>query len=114
MFIAVSPALLTANANAAVLRQRVPESGRAVDMKIGQTIKERGTSLSFEFFPPRDKVGEDRLFESIAKLGTLNPTFVSVTCGAGGGTLKNTRQVVQRIQRETSLVPMPHLTCLDH
>ena len=82
-------------------------------MKIGQTIKERGASLSFEFFPPRDKVGEDRLFENITKLEALNPTFVSVTYGAGGGTLKNTRQVVIRIQRETSLVPMPHLTFVD-
>lgn len=82
-------------------------------MKIGQTIKERGDSLSFEFFPPKDKMGEDQLFRSIAKLEALNPTFVSVTYGAGGGTLKNTRQVVVRIQRETSLVPMPHLTCVD-
>lgn len=82
-------------------------------MKIGQTIKERGASLSFEFFPPKDKVGEDRLFQNISRLQVLNPTFVSVTYGAGGSTLKNTRQVVVRIQRETSLVPMPHLTCVD-
>jgi methylenetetrahydrofolate reductase (NADPH) len=82
-------------------------------MKIGQAIKERGTSLSFEFFPPRDKEGEERLFRHIARLEELGPTFVSVTYGAGGGTLKNTRQVVLRIQKETSLVPMPHLTCVD-
>lgn len=82
-------------------------------MKIGHTIKEKGFSLSFEFFPPKDKAGEDRLFENIAKLEVLNPTFISVTYGAGGGTLKNTRQVVLRIKSETSLVPMPHLTCVD-
>ncbi len=70
-------------------------------------------SLSFVFFPPKDKVGEDRLFQDISRLQVLNPTFVSVTYGAGGGTLKNTRQVVLRIQKETSLVPMPHLTCVD-
>jgi methylenetetrahydrofolate reductase (NADPH) len=46
-------------------------------------------------------------------LETLNPTFVSVTYGAGGGTLKNTRHLVLRILQETSLVPMPHLTCVD-
>jgi methylenetetrahydrofolate reductase (NADPH) len=82
-------------------------------MKIGQTIKERKASLSFEFFPPKDKAGEDQLFLNIAKLEALNPTFVSVTYGAGGGTLKNTRQVILRIQQETALVPMPHLTCVD-
>jgi methylenetetrahydrofolate reductase (NADPH) len=82
-------------------------------MKIGQAIKETGASLSFEFFPPKDKAGEDRLFASISRLQTLKPTFVSVTYGAGGGSLKNTREVIVRIKRETYLVPMPHLTCID-
>ena len=82
-------------------------------MKIGHAILQRGKSLSFEFFPPKDQSGEEQLFETITKLDVLNPTFVSVTYGAGGSTLKNTRHVVLRIQRETSLVPMPHLTCVD-
>lgn len=82
-------------------------------MKIGDLIKEMGKSLSFEFFPPKDAAGEDQLFEAIGKLQSLNPTFVSVTYGAGGGTLKNTRNVVMRIKRNTSLTPMPHLTCVD-
>jgi len=82
-------------------------------VKIGQFIRSKGESLSFEFFPPKNKAAEDRLFENIAKFEALNPTFVSVTYGAGGGTLKNTRHVVLRILQETSLVPMPHLTCVD-
>jgi len=60
-------------------------------MKIGDAIKAQGRSLSFEFFPPRDMVSEARLFETIGKLRGYRPTFVSVTYGAGGGTLKNTR-----------------------
>jgi methylenetetrahydrofolate reductase (NADPH) len=82
-------------------------------MRIGQFIAERGRSLSLEFFPPKDKAAEDQLLKNIAKFKALNPTFVSVTYGAGGGTLKNTRHVVLRILNETSLVPMPHLTCVD-
>jgi methylenetetrahydrofolate reductase (NADPH) len=82
-------------------------------MKIGQIIKSQGESLSFEFFPPKDKVAEDQLFENIARFEALNPAFVSVTYGAGGGTLKNTRNVILRILQETSLIPMPHLTCVD-
>lgn len=82
-------------------------------MKIKQLIARQGKSISFEFFPPKTKEGEDQLFEAIAKLKSLNPTFVSVTYGAGGGTLKNTRHVILRIKRETSLTPMPHLTCVD-
>jgi methylenetetrahydrofolate reductase (NADPH) len=53
------------------------------------------------------------LFATIEKFEYLKPTFVSVTYGAGGGTLKNTREIILRIKRETSLVPMPHLTCVD-
>jgi methylenetetrahydrofolate reductase (NADPH) len=82
-------------------------------MKIAQILKERKPRISLEFFPPKDKAGEDRLFNNIAKLEALNPAFVSVTYGAGGGTLKNTRNVVLRIKKETSLVVMPHLTCVD-
>ncbi len=82
-------------------------------MKIGEIIKERGSSLSFEFFPPKDGAGEARLFQAIAKLEALAPTFVSVTYGAGGGTMKNTSNVIGRIKREASLTAMPHLTCVD-
>jgi methylenetetrahydrofolate reductase (NADPH) len=82
-------------------------------MRIGQFIAEKGEGLSFEFFPPKDKAAEDQLLKNIAKFEALNPAFVSVTYGAGGGTLKNTRHVAMRILQETSLVPMPHLTCVD-
>jgi methylenetetrahydrofolate reductase (NADPH) len=82
-------------------------------MKIGDVIRARGSSLSFEFFPPKTTEDEDQLFAAIARLKSLNPTFLSVTYGAGGGTLKNTRNVVVRIRRETPLTPMPHLTCVD-
>ena len=82
-------------------------------MRIGELLKKRGKSLSFEFFPPKDDLGEVNLFESIHSLESLKPTFVSVTYGAGGGTLKNTRHIAERIIEETSLNPMPHLTCIN-
>jgi methylenetetrahydrofolate reductase (NADPH) len=82
-------------------------------MKIADIIKGKRAGISLEFFPPKDKAGEDRLFASITRLEALHPDFVSVTYGAGGGTLKNTRNVVLRLKNETSLVPMPHLTCID-
>ena len=82
-------------------------------MRIGELLKKRGKSLSFEFFPPKDDLGEINLFASIHSLESFNPTFVSVTYGAGGGTLKNTRHIAERIIEETSLNPMPHLTCIN-
>jgi methylenetetrahydrofolate reductase (NADPH) len=82
-------------------------------MKIKDIIEQQGKSISFEFFPPKSLEGEEQLFQAIRRLESFDPAFVSVTYGAGGGTLKNTRQVIKRIREETSLTPMPHLTCVD-
>jgi methylenetetrahydrofolate reductase (NADPH) len=82
-------------------------------MKIKELMARQGKGISLEFFPPKTSEDEDRLFGVIAELEALKPTFVSVTYGAGGGTMKNTSGVVLRIKRETSLTPMPHLTCVD-
>lgn len=82
-------------------------------MKIKELIEWQGSSISFELFPPKTKNEEERLFATITKLASLNPTFVSVTYGAGGGTRQNTRHVIKRIKEETFLTPMPHLTCVS-
>jgi methylenetetrahydrofolate reductase (NADPH) len=81
-------------------------------MKIGDFLK-TNNSLSFEFFPPKDEMGADKLFEHINKLKSLNPDFVSVTCGAGGSTSKNTRQTINRIKKNLSITAMPHITCIN-
>jgi len=82
-------------------------------MKIDKLLKEKGHSLSFEFFSPRDDQSETTLFTTIHNLARFKPTFVSVTYGAGGGTSKNTRHVIERIISETSLNAMPHITCIN-
>jgi methylenetetrahydrofolate reductase (NADPH) len=82
-------------------------------MKIKELIKREGGTMSFEFFPPKTKEDEGRLFKEINRLEILNPDFVSVTYGAGGGNLKNTMHVVRRIHDETPLAVMPHLTCVN-
>ena len=82
-------------------------------MKLHEIIKKQGKSISFEFFPPKDEAGEQRLFGVIKKLEALKPDLVSVTYGAGGSTSKSTRSLVNRIKTETPLNTMPHLTCVD-
>jgi methylenetetrahydrofolate reductase (NADPH) len=82
-------------------------------MRIHEIIKKQGKSISFEFFPPKDQAGEDRLLAVVKRLEALRPDFVSVTYGAGGGTGKNTTSLIRRIREGTSLNPMPHLTCID-
>jgi len=70
-------------------------------------------SVSFEFFPPGDEAMERTLWESIRYLEPLNPTFVSVTYGADGSTRERTHHVVSRVQKETELNCVPHLTCVS-
>ena len=71
-------------------------------------------SFSFEFFPPKDEAGEQRLWKAITDLEPYRPTFVSVTYGAGGATRDRTVAITERIARETSLLPVAHLTCVGH
>lgn len=81
-------------------------------MHIADIFTSWPTTFSFEFFPPKGEDGS--LFESIADLEALGPSFVSVTYGAGGSTRQRTHDLVVRIKAETSLDPTPHLTCVCH
>ena len=78
-------------------------------------LLERGDrSFSFEFFPPKDEAGEEQLWQAITELEPYGPTFVSVTYGAGGTTRDRTVAITERIARETSMLPVAHLTCVGH
>ena len=81
---------------------------------IADLLRGEGPSFSFEFFPPKDPAGEEVLWRSISELEELQPTFVSVTYGAGGTTRDRTVAITERIARETTMVPMAHLTCVGH
>ena len=71
-------------------------------------------SVSFEFFPPRTPAGWDTLDRRIDELVSLQPSFVSVTYGAGGSTRSRTHELVERLLQDGRLDPVPHLTCLGH
>ena len=79
--------------------------------KIADLLAE-GQTLSFEFAPPRTEEAQRRLEKTLLSLEPLQPSFVSVTYGAGGSTRDTTREIVEHIHRDTSLTPMPHLTCV--
>ena len=73
----------------------------------------RGVRVSFEFFPPKTDQMEEKLWTCVERLAPLDPSFVSVTYGAGGTTRERTHATVQRILNETGLKPAAHLTCID-
>jgi methylenetetrahydrofolate reductase (NADPH) len=81
-------------------------------MRIPELLQRNGPVFSFEFFPPKTDVGERRLYETIAHLGELRPSFVSVTYGAGGSTREKTVELVRRIKHELGIEAMAHLTCV--
>ena len=83
-------------------------------MHILDIFREHPTTFSFEFFPPRTDAASDDLFHVIAQLQVLQPSFVSVTYGAGGSTRERTHDLIVRIQRETNLTAVSHLTCVCH
>ncbi|MBM4104769.1 MAG: methylenetetrahydrofolate reductase [NAD(P)H] [Phycisphaerae bacterium] len=83
-------------------------------MHIREILGRDPVTISYEFFPPKDDAGWSVLFESIREFESLRPSFVSVTYGAGGSTRDRTHDLVVRLRRETSLEPIPHLTCLGH
>jgi methylenetetrahydrofolate reductase (NADPH) len=81
-------------------------------MRLDHVFDGSEPSFSFEFFPPRDAEAEEQLFNTVAQLRELEPTFVSVTYGAGGSTRTRTLDVVTRIRRELDIEPVAHFSCV--
>lgn len=81
-------------------------------MRIIDILNSGRRSVSFEFFPPKDDDGFADLFRTIEALKPLDPTYVSVTYGAGGSTRRKTVDLVKRIKHEIGIEAMAHLTCV--
>lgn len=69
-------------------------------------------SLSFEFFPPKDGAGEERLWHTLGQLADIAPDFLSVTYGAGGSTRDRTLRITSEITDRTGIPTVAHLTCV--
>jgi methylenetetrahydrofolate reductase (NADPH) len=73
-----------------------------------------GRTFSFEFFPPKTDAARLTLAHTLRELEPLDPSFVSVTYGAGGSTRAWTHELVAGMLHTTTLNPMAHLTCVGH
>ena len=81
-------------------------------MRIDAILATGRPVFSFEFFPPRTPEGVETLFETVEALKPLEPSFVSVTYGAGGGTRDGTVEIATRVKSEHHLETMAHLSCV--
>ncbi|MBC8310393.1 MAG: methylenetetrahydrofolate reductase [NAD(P)H] [Planctomycetes bacterium] len=83
-------------------------------MHVRDILKRDKTIFSFEFFPPNTEKGWNALTNRLSEFEELEPSYVSVTYGAGGTTRTKTRDLVCQIASNTELDPIPHLTCVGH
>ncbi|HEX4482197.1 MAG TPA: methylenetetrahydrofolate reductase [NAD(P)H] [Solirubrobacteraceae bacterium] len=81
-------------------------------MRINDILAAETPVFSFEFFPPKTQAGEQNLYSALSDLKALQPSFVSVTYGAGGSSREQTIEIVKRIKEQFGLEAMAHFTCV--
>src|SRR5215211_3271853 len=81
-------------------------------MRIDQALDEVRPCFSFEFFPPKTEDGMENLWKALSELRQEEPTYVSVTYGAGGSTRDRTIGITKRIKSELGIEAMAHFTCV--
>lgn len=82
-------------------------------MKISELLQKEGVSLSLEVFPPKTTTGFESVRKAVREIAALQPDFMSVTYGAGGGTSQHTVQIARDIKNDYGVNSMAHLTCVS-
>ena len=100
-----------------VVRETIPERGRRTAVRFGEIYRRNAArgrlAISFEFFPPKTAEDERVFFErTVPQLRELNPSFFTVTYGAGGSTRERTLEVAARVRKATGIEVAAHLACI--
>ena len=82
-------------------------------MKLTELFKQEKLSLSFEVFPPKTDTSFESVKEATEEIAKLDPSFMSVTYGAGGGTSKYTLEIAKNIKETYGVSTLAHLTCVS-
>ncbi|HVO53830.1 MAG TPA: methylenetetrahydrofolate reductase [NAD(P)H] [Solirubrobacterales bacterium] len=81
-------------------------------MRVDEIIAGQGPTFSIELFPPKTEEATARLFETARALRELEPSFVSITYGAGGATRDGTVEITRVLKDEYGFETMAHLSCV--
>lgn len=82
-------------------------------MKIKDILGKGQPTLSFEVFPPKEESNFASVEKAALEIAKLDPAFMSVTYGAGGGTSKYTVQIASDVQDTCHVPTLAHLTCVS-
>ena len=82
-------------------------------MKVIDVLKSPHPTLSVEVFPPKTDASYKTVEEAVEKIADLNPSYMSVTYGAGGGTSQHTVSIAKHIQCDKNVTAIAHLTCIS-
>ena len=83
-------------------------------MKLNTLFEKGKPSFSLEIFPPKKSTGIERLYQALEDISDMQPDFISVTYGAGGGIAgQNTLDIASHIKSKLSIEPLAHLTCVN-
>ena len=81
-------------------------------MKLTEIINSDRLSLSFEVFPPKTGDAFESVKAATEKIAKLNPSYMSVTYGAGGGNSAYALQIAENLKQK-GVTPLAHLTCVS-
>ena len=81
-------------------------------MKISEVLKQDKPTLSFEVFPPKKDTDFAQVEAASTQIAALNPSYMSVTYGAGGSTKGLTIRLAEEIQKKYDVATIAHLTCV--
>ncbi|NEE04231.1 methylenetetrahydrofolate reductase [NAD(P)H] [Phytoactinopolyspora halotolerans] len=96
------------------MSQGLPTTTQGTATTIRELLSTGERSYSFEFSPPKNPQAEEQFWRTMRELERLQPTFISVTYGAGGTTRETTVRVTGEVAMDTTLTAMGHLTAVDH
>ena len=82
-------------------------------MKITDILKSGKVTVSCELFPPKHGSELDSVKSVVRNTAALGPSFISVTCNAGGVTSSHSVSLADEVQNACGITALAHLTCVS-